>query len=228
MDGPGILGYLVPLSLSLSTWKIRRGAFHFLELSPEPENLFPAEDLTLASPSQPSSPSGTLTIPEANAPGKPSKSQGASHISKSSIKASCEPPLNLPNLVTHRTTPSSHVVPKAATAPPPNNPPEEAGVSAAYRTHSRLKRVSHALKPDGRVRTLAATFPWGGAGWRGHPACQGPSNLQGGLAQWGKIPLNQESLVSLPALPSSPVCLSHLQTSSTRNFLPLPTHHQGA
>ena len=93
------------------------------------------------------------------------------------------------------------MVPKAATALP-HNPPGEAGVSAAYHTHSRLKRVSHALKPDGCVRTSAAAFHWGGAGWRGHPACQGPSNLQGGLPQWGKIPLNQESLVSLPALPS--------------------------
>ena len=173
VDGPGILGYLVPLSLSRSTWKIRRGAFHFLELSPEPENLFPAEDLTLASPSQPSSPSGTLTIPEANAPGKPSKSQGASHISKSSIKASCKPPLNLPNLVTRRTTPSSHVVPKAAMAPP-QQPPRR-GWGLCCLPHSLQAEESEScFEARWTCENFGSNFSLGWGWVEGAPSLPGP------------------------------------------------------
>ena len=111
----------------------------------------------------------------------------------------------------------------------PHNPPGEAGVTAAYRsTHSRLKRVSHALKPHGR-ENFGSSFSLGvGLGGGAQPA-RAPLTCRGGGSSMGEDPIEPGKL-GFPFSPAKPpaVCLSHLQTSSTRNFLPLPTHHQGA
>ena len=110
----------------------------------------------------------------------------------------------------------------------PYNPPGEAGVTAAYRTHSRLNRVSHALKPQGR-ENFGSSFSLGvGLGGGGTQPARAPLTCGGwGGSSMGEDPIEPGKL-GFPFSPAKPpaVCLSHLQTSS-RNFLPLPTHHQG-
>lgn len=63
-----------------------------------------------------------------------------------------------------------YVVPKAAVSLTVRG---EAGVSAACLTALQSEESENESRFEARfVRTSAAAFLWGGAGWRGLPACQ--------------------------------------------------------
>lgn len=75
---------------------------------------------------------------------------------------------------------------------PPNNPQKRLGSLPPTALLLRLKKVSHALKPDGACENFGSNFSLGWGWVEGAPSLPRPSNLQG-PSSMGEDPIEPEA-----------------------------------